>query len=75
VRAAGSSDASTPRSCPTSASPSTYERPRPHNGAGRLPDAIDQRVDVCTDGLYGGLIGLVMGFWGAVASFGSSRWR
>ena len=40
----------------------------PHNGAGRLPDAIDQRIDVCTDGLYGSLIGLVMGFWGAVAS-------
>jgi ABC-type uncharacterized transport system fused permease/ATPase subunit len=36
--------------------------------AGRLPDAIDQRVDVCTDGLYGGLIGLVMGIWGAAAS-------
>ena len=36
--------------------------------AGRLPDAVDQRLDVCTEGLYGGLIGLVMGFWGAVAS-------
>ena len=35
---------------------------------GRLPDAIDQRLDTCTDHLYGGLIGLVMGFWGAVAS-------
>jgi ABC-type uncharacterized transport system fused permease/ATPase subunit len=34
----------------------------------RLPDAIDQRIDVCTDGLYGGLIGLVIGLWGAVAS-------
>jgi ABC-type uncharacterized transport system fused permease/ATPase subunit len=36
--------------------------------AGGLPDAVDQRLDVCTGGLYGGLIGLVMGFWGAVAS-------
>ena len=35
---------------------------------GRLPDSIDQRLDVCTDHLYGGLIGLVMGFIGAVAS-------
>jgi ABC-type uncharacterized transport system fused permease/ATPase subunit len=35
---------------------------------GRLPDSIDQRLDVCTDHLYGGLIGLVMGFTGAVAS-------
>ena len=34
----------------------------------RLPDSIDQRLDTCTDHLYGGLIGLVMGFWGAVAS-------
>ena len=34
----------------------------------RLPDAIDQRLDTCTDHLYGGLIGLVMGFFGAVAS-------
>jgi vitamin B12/bleomycin/antimicrobial peptide transport system ATP-binding/permease protein len=34
----------------------------------RLPDSIDQRLDVCTDHLYGGLIGLVMGFCGAVAS-------
>jgi ABC-type uncharacterized transport system fused permease/ATPase subunit len=38
------------------------------DGAGRLPDAIDQRIDQCTDGLYGGLIGLVMGLWGATAS-------
>ncbi len=37
-------------------------------GAGRLPDSVDQRLDVCTEGLYGGLIGLVMGFCGAVAS-------
>lgn len=36
--------------------------------APRLPDAIDQRVDECTAGLYGGLIGLSMGIWGAVAS-------
>ena len=35
---------------------------------GRLPDSIDQRLDICTDHLYGGLIGLVMGFIGAVAS-------
>ena len=34
----------------------------------RLPDSIDQRLDTCTDHLYGGLIGLVMGFIGAVAS-------
>ncbi|MEM8956755.1 MAG: ATP-binding cassette domain-containing protein [Pseudomonadota bacterium] len=34
----------------------------------RLPDAIDQRIDECTTGLYGGLIGLSMGIWGAVAS-------
>lgn len=34
----------------------------------RLPDSIDQRLDVCTDHLFGGLIGLVMGFIGAVAS-------
>lgn len=34
----------------------------------RLPDAIDQRVDDCTIGLYGGLIGLAMGLWGALAS-------
>ncbi len=37
------------------------------NGA-RLPDAIDQRVDECSTGLYGGLIGLSMGLWGAIAS-------
>jgi ABC-type uncharacterized transport system fused permease/ATPase subunit len=36
----------------------------------RLPDAIDQRIDECTDGLYAGLIGLAMGFWGSVASIG-----
>lgn len=36
----------------------------------RLPDAIDQRIDECSDGLYGGLIGLAMGFWSAVASIG-----
>lgn len=33
-----------------------------------LPDAIDQRLDICTDQFYGGLIGLVTGFFGAVAS-------
>ena len=36
--------------------------------ASRLPDAIDQRVDECSIGLYGGLIGLTMGLWGAVTS-------
>lgn len=34
----------------------------------RLPDAVDQRIDECTAGLYGGLIGLAMGLWGAIAS-------
>lgn len=34
----------------------------------RLPDSIDQRLDTCTDHLYGGLIGLVMGFFGAMMS-------
>jgi ABC-type uncharacterized transport system fused permease/ATPase subunit len=37
-------------------------------GSARLPDSIDQRLDICTDHLFGGLIGLVMGFTGAVAS-------
>lgn len=36
--------------------------------ASRMPDAIDQRVDECSAGLYGGLIGLTMGLWGAVTS-------
>jgi putative ATP-binding cassette transporter len=36
--------------------------------AAGLPDAIDQRIDECTNGLYGGLIGLAMGLWGSVAS-------
>ena len=36
--------------------------------ATRLPDAIDQRVDVCSANLYGGLIGLAMGLWGALAA-------
>lgn len=34
----------------------------------RMPDAIDQRVDECSGGLYGGIIGLAMGLWGAVTS-------
>ncbi len=34
----------------------------------RLPDAIDQRVDNCSIGLFGGLVGLAMGLWGAMAS-------
>ncbi len=37
-------------------------------GATRLPDAIDQRIDDCSIGLYGGLVGLTMGFWGAFTS-------
>ena len=37
-------------------------------GATRLPDAIDQRIDDCSIGLYGGLVGLAMGFWGAVTA-------
>ena len=37
-------------------------------GAAGLPDAIDQRIDECSGGLYGGLIGLSMGLWGAIAS-------
>ena len=41
---------------------------RPRREARALPDSIDQRLDTCTDHLYGGLIGLVMGFFGAVAS-------
>jgi putative ATP-binding cassette transporter len=36
--------------------------------AAGLPDAIDQRVDECTGGLYGGIIGLAMGLWGAITS-------
>ncbi|MFT6772683.1 MAG: putative ATP-binding cassette transporter [Paracoccaceae bacterium] len=48
------------------------EAPQPgaENAPPRLPDAVDQRIDVCTDGLYGGVIGLTMGLWGAVASIG-----
>lgn len=38
------------------------------DGATRLPDAIDQRLDECSIGMYGGLIGLAMGLWGALAS-------
>lgn len=34
----------------------------------RLPDAIDQRIDECSVGLYGGVIGLAMGLWGAITS-------
>ncbi len=37
-------------------------------GISRMPDAIDQRIDECSGGLYGGLIGLSMGLWGAIAS-------
>lgn len=38
------------------------------SGKGRLPDAIDQRIDESSQGLYGGLIGLAMGLLGAVTS-------
>lgn len=37
-------------------------------GKPRLPDAIDQRIDECSGNFYGGIIGLTMGLWGAVAS-------
>ena len=37
-------------------------------GASRLPDAIDQRIDECSQGLYGGILGLAMGLWGAITS-------
>lgn len=37
-------------------------------GRSRMPDAIDQRVDECSGSLYGGVIGLAMGLWGAVTS-------
>ena len=37
-------------------------------GRPRLPDAIDQRVDECSIGLYGGAVGLAMGLWGAMTS-------
>jgi putative ATP-binding cassette transporter len=37
-------------------------------GISRMPDAIDQRIDECSAGVYGGIIGLTMGLWGAVAS-------
>ncbi|WP_116134518.1 ATP-binding cassette domain-containing protein [Tropicimonas sp. IMCC34043] len=37
-------------------------------GSPRMPDAIDQRIDECSVGLYGGIIGLAMGLWGAIAS-------
>ncbi|NHF73274.1 ATP-binding cassette domain-containing protein [Paracoccus xiamenensis] len=45
----------------------TSDRSAPH-GTPRMPDAIDQRVDECSGGLYGGIIGLAMGLWGAVTS-------
>lgn len=37
-------------------------------GKPRLPDAIDQRIDECSASFYGGVIGLAMGLWGAIAS-------
>ncbi len=45
----------------------TSDRSAPR-GTPRMPDAIDQRVDECSAGLYGGIIGLAMGLWGAVTS-------
>jgi putative ATP-binding cassette transporter len=44
------------------------DRTDPRDGTRRLPEGVDQRIDECTMGLYGGLIGLSMGLWGAVAS-------
>ncbi|MEM6679565.1 MAG: hypothetical protein AAF675_17005, partial [Pseudomonadota bacterium] len=37
-------------------------------GVSRLPDNIDQRVDECTESVFGAVIGLAMGLWGAIAS-------
>ncbi|MEM8623204.1 MAG: ATP-binding cassette domain-containing protein [Pseudomonadota bacterium] len=34
----------------------------------RLPDNIDQRVDECSMSVFGAIIGLAMGLWGAIAS-------
>ncbi|MEM7499103.1 MAG: ATP-binding cassette domain-containing protein [Pseudomonadota bacterium] len=34
----------------------------------RLPDNIDQRVDECSMSVFGAVIGLAMGLWGAFAS-------
>ncbi|MEM9764595.1 MAG: ATP-binding cassette domain-containing protein [Pseudomonadota bacterium] len=34
----------------------------------RLPDNIDQRVDECSMSVFGAVIGLAMGLWGALAS-------
>ncbi|WP_424934269.1 ATP-binding cassette domain-containing protein [Amaricoccus macauensis] len=33
-----------------------------------MPDAIDQRIDECSQGLYGGILGLAMGLFGSVTS-------
>ncbi|WP_081967474.1 ATP-binding cassette domain-containing protein [Paracoccus halophilus] len=38
------------------------------NGSSRMPDAIDQRIDESSASLYGGVIGLAMGLWGALTS-------
>jgi vitamin B12/bleomycin/antimicrobial peptide transport system ATP-binding/permease protein len=38
------------------------------SGTPRLPDAIDQRIDECSQGLFGGILGLAMGLWGAITS-------
>ncbi len=35
---------------------------------GRMPDNVDQRVDECTNNMFGGIIGLAMGVWGSVTS-------
>jgi vitamin B12/bleomycin/antimicrobial peptide transport system ATP-binding/permease protein len=34
----------------------------------QLPDAIDQIIDECSKGLYGGILGLAMGLWGSITS-------
>ncbi len=46
----------------------TSDRAGEAGGAGRLPDNIDQRVDVCTIEVFSGFIGLSMGIWGSIAS-------
>ncbi|UOM32749.1 ABC transporter ATP-binding protein/permease [Acuticoccus sp. I52.16.1] len=38
------------------------------NAVGRMPDNVDQRVDECTNNMFGGIIGLAMGIWGSVTS-------
>ncbi|ORE92417.1 ABC-transporter ATP-binding protein [Stappia sp. 22II-S9-Z10] len=38
------------------------------NAVGRMPDNVDQRLDECTNSMFGGIIGLAMGIWGSVTS-------